>query len=141
MKRYIYAMSGSRKDVGAEIEQGTRELIKHLIKLRLYPESESVNHWRIEVAEKLHRVSKLRISNKYPSVQFILDNSLRVHKNRIQRYITIVRCDYGDPQIDYDNKRLHRDIEMYFYWLAIKLSKYGEAAYPSIYRKLEDMGF
>lgn len=141
MKRYIYAMSGSRKDVGAEIEQGTRELIKHLIKLRLYPESESVNHWRREVAEKLHYVTSFRGSHKLPNSDFILKNSYDVHESKLKRYLDIVTLDYGEPEYDIDVNRLFHDIHRYFIWIAGVLEVDGDVAYNEIYQKLENMEF
>ena len=141
MKKYIYAMSKSRRDVGATLEQGCDELILHLIKLRVFPAADAVFHWRQEVAEKLHRCDTFKGSHKLPSVKFILQNTYQVHESRIDRYIHIVSMDYDEDMHSYDRDVLKQDIYDYFEWLANELSQYGRVAYQDIYNKLEELGF
>ena len=141
MKRYIYAMSRSRRDVGAALEQGCDELIMHLIKLRVFPDADAVFHWRQEVAEKLHRCDTFKVSHKLPSVKFILQNTYQVHEGRIDRYIHIVSVDYAEDMHSFDKDVLKQDIYDYFEWLANELSQYGRVAYQDIYTKLEELGF
>lgn len=140
MKRYVYAQAKSKADVGADLEQGVDELIMHLIKLRLYPHSTSVNHWRREVAEKLHRTDVFKRSHKLPSAEFILDNTYRVNEKFLANYLHVVVTDYGRPQ-SFDRSALFDDIRDYFEWIANELSQSRSVAYGDIYQKLEKLGF
>lgn len=141
MKKYIYAMSKSRRDVGADLEQGCDELIMHLIKLRIYPDSQECNHWRKEVAEKLHRVDSFKGSHKLPSVQFILHNTYFVHASRITHYIDIVKKDYEYNVTSCSIDVLLDDIRDYFEWLANQLAETGRVAYTDIIEHLKNSGF
>lgn len=141
MKRIIYAMSKSKQDVGADIEQGTRELILHLIKLWAYPNSRDKNKWRKEVAEKLNYVDSFKGSHKYPSSKFILDNSWVVHRSRLSYYVSIIEDDYGEFETDDSYYHLRTNIDEYFSWLAGILSQYGQVSYKQIYVELDTLGF
>lgn len=141
MKRYIYAMSKSRRDVGADLEQGCDELILHLIKLRMYPEAAECHHWRKEVAEKLHRVDSFKGSHKLPSVEFILRNTIDVHLPRLSKYLHIAKVDYDYAECPFDLDVLKADIIDYFEWIANELADGGKAAYTDIIHYLENHGF
>jgi len=143
MERYIFAMSKSRVDVAADLEQGCDELILHLIKLRMYPAASEVNHWRKEVAEKLHRTDTFKGSHKLPSVRFILQHTYDVHESRLDRYIHIIDVDYND-RFDseiFDKGALKSDIHDYFEWLANELATSGRVAYADIYVYLSNHEF
>lgn len=138
----IYAMSRSQQDVAADIEQGCRELIMHLIKLWFYPDSPNKNHWRKEVAQHFNHVDTFKRSHKLPTKQFILEHSINVHRKFLLRYIDIVEDDYGLCE----NPRgvaiiLERQIYKYFDWLAQELSTYPTVSYSKIYETLDRLGF
>lgn len=141
MKLYINGMSLSKSDIGDKLEQGVEKLIEHLIKLYLYPNNVSVNHWRTEVAEKLYKVDSLKHSYKYPDPEFILKHTLQVHKKRIPYLVQCIIDDYGLPEFIYDISVLTKKIELYFHWLANELSVYGRLSFKNIQNKLEQIGF
>lgn len=141
MKRYIYASAKSRKDIGDELEDGVRELLFDMIKLRFYPQSQFVPKQRRAVAEKLNKVSMLKWSHKYPSVEFILDNTWREHNTQLDYYMHIIESDYGTPSGYIDSYTLYHDIEAYFIWLAIRLSAKGQIPYEDIVKYLSQSGF
>lgn len=141
MKKYIYAMSKSKRDVSADLEQGCDELILHLIKLRMYPDAQECNHWRKEVAEKLHRVDSFKGSHKLPNVAFIMQNTFDVHEHRIPKYIHIAEVDYDYDSVSFDRGILIDDIRDYFEWVANELQADGRIAYADIITHLKDNGF
>ena len=141
MKRYIYGFSKSRREIGAKVEDGVRQLILHMIKLRLYPTKCDVLKWRMEVAEKLHEVSMLKGSHKYPSVQFLLDHTWNLHKTRLSYYTHIITSDYGAPSTYIDSYTLYEDVEKYFIWLCNMLSKHGVVSYKEICNELANRNF
>lgn len=141
MKRIILAMSSSRRDVGAKIEQGTRELINHLIKLWCYPGSQDTAKWRKEVAAKLNHVDRFKGSNRLPSSQFILDNSLRIWEAQLPNMLQYVIDDYGTPTDTRGYNSMRDNIRLYFNWIAEELAEYGQVSYTRIYTILEMYGF
>ena len=134
-------MSRSQKDVAADIEQGCRELMIHLVKLWFFPDAAYKFHWRKEVAEKLNHVDSFKGSHKYPSPKFILRHSWEVHRPRLQHVIEYVTEDYGLCENPEGTQDLEIYIDAYFTWLATELSKYGDVTYKRIYNKLEELGF
>lgn len=139
MKVCIRSMSMSKKDIGAKIEDGTQTIIIHLIKLWLYPHSESKHHWRKEIASALFNVPTMKGRSKHPSSKFILDNTWNIHSNLYESYLDYVLVDYGDS--DADTSKLRDHIEMYFRWLADELSANLIVPHKRIYSELEKLGF
>ena len=137
----IYAMSKSQKDVAADIEQGTRQLIRHLTKLWFMPDAQEVPHWRKEVAEKLCSVDSFKGSHKYPSAEFILDHSWRLHRSRLDYFVKTTMLGFGQHCKLSDSPELLTQIDKYFDWIAHVLSKYRDVTYELIYKKLAELGF
>lgn len=139
----ILGFATKKSDVAAMIEENTRELIQHLIKLWLFPDAKDCNHWKQEVYNFLCRVPRLKRSNKFPSKKFILDNTINVNRDNISTLLRIVITDYGDcyaqQQKLYSTMELH--IDFYFEWLADELSRYGQVARNDVYAKLHELGF
>lgn len=134
-------MSMSRKDVGADLEQGCSELILHLIKLAFFPNSSNVSKWRKEVANFLHRTFSFKGSHKLPSKKFILSNTYYIHEKYIDRYFEVILLDYGKPENEIDIDQIKVNIKLYFEWIAEELSKAPAIPYTSIYKKLEELDF
>ena len=140
MKTSMYGRYKFRKDVSVDLEQGTRELILHLIKLYLYPTSAAVGKWRKGVARNLHSVNPLKVSHKLPSMQFIFDNTWSIHKKYLSNYVKTILNDYGyTSKIDY--RELYNDIQCYFLWISKQLSIRSRVPYNEIYTHLQKLGF
>lgn len=136
---YIFSMSQSRKDVAAELEQLTRPLVQHLIKLWLYPSSPSANHWKQEVYNLLHNVSRLRGTNKFPTSSFIMKNTIDVNSSSIPIWVEIIQDDYD--KVECSISELVIAVKEYYAWLAKKLSQQGEVSRTAIYNKLSELKF
>lgn len=142
MKRYVYAMSKSKSDLGDYFESRTRPVIEHLIKLYLYPGHESTIHWRREVANFLNSTDTLKGSHKLPTARFILHNTIDVHLPFIQSYARQVVYEYGGSSYwPAELDALSTNIKNYFVWIANRLSKEPQVSYPEIYEWLERNGF
>jgi hypothetical protein len=139
----IFGFANRKSDVAAMIEENTREVIEHLIKLWLFPDAEDCNHWKQEVYNFLYRVPRLKGSNKFPSKKFILKNTIDVNRRSITSLLRIVLTDYGDSyaQVRQRYATMQTHIEYYFEWLAEELSKHGEVARNDVYSELSKLGF
>lgn len=143
MKKYIYSMSTSKSDLGDYFESATRPVIEHLIKLYLYPDNRSVNHWRREVAKFLNSTDTLKGSHKLPSAGFIMKNTFKVHQTSIPAYVKQIVYLYSKPDVDV-NKHIDTivyQIRKYFEWVAGRLSHELQIPFPDIYTYLEEHGF
>lgn len=139
----IFGFANRKSDIAAMIEENTRELIQHLIKLWIFPDAKDCNHWKQEVYNFLYRVPRLKRSNKFPSKKFILDNTIVVNKDNISALLRIVITDYKNQ---YEQKKseystMEEHILLYFDWLAEELSINGKVARNDVYAKLSELGF
>lgn len=139
----IFGFANRKSDIAAMIEENTRELIQHLIKLWVFPDAKDCNHWKQEVYNFLYRVPRLKRSNKFPSKKFILDNTIVVNKDNISALLRIVITDYKNQ---YEQKKseystMEEHILLYFDWLAEELSINGKVARNDVYAKLSELGF
>ena len=141
MKRIIYALSKSRKDVAADIEQGCRELILHLIKLWFFPYSKDVAKWRREVAEKLCSVDTFKGKHSLPSAKFILEHSWEVHQSHIPRYLELIELDYGCSQNSKSLDAMVDNMRKYFVLVADELAHNGVVPFRTLYNFLDLLGF
>lgn len=139
----IFGFANRKSDIAAMIEENTRELIQHLIKLWVFPDAKDCNHWKQEVYNFLYRVPRLKRSNKFPSKKFILNNTIVVNKDNIAALLRIVITDYKNQ---YEQKKseystMEEHILLYFDWLAEELSINGKVARNDVYAKLSELGF
>lgn len=139
----IFGFANRKSDIAAMIEENTRELIQHLIKLWIFPDAKDCNHWKQEVYNFLYRVPRLKRSNKFPSKKFILNNTIVVNKDNIAALLRIVITDYKNQ---YEQKKseystMEEHILLYFDWLAEELSINGKVARNDVYAKLSELGF
>lgn len=139
----ILGFSRRKSDIAAMIEDNTREIIQHLIKLWLYSDAETCNHWKQEVYGFLYQVPRLKGSNKFPSKKFILNNTIVINEDNILALLRIVITDYSNQyeqkNIEYPTMKKH--ILLYFDWLAEELSINGKVARNDVYAKLSELGF
>lgn len=139
----ILGFSRRKSDIAALIEENTREIIQHLIKLWLYSDAETCNHWKQEVYGFLYQVPRLKGSNKFPSKKFILNNTIVINEDNILALLRIVITDYSNQyeqkNLEYPTMKKH--ILLYFDWLAEELSINGKVARNDVYAKLSELGF
>lgn len=139
----ILGFATRKSDIAAALEEDTRELIEHLIKLWIFPNAEDCNHWKQEVYNFLYRVPRLKGSNKFPSKKFILHNTIDVNADNISALLRIVISDYTNR---YEQRRstystMEERILLYFDWLAEELSTSGKVARADVYAKLAELEF
>lgn len=135
----ILCFADDRKTVKAELKSNACELFKTLVKLYLYPNHESVSHWKQEIAAFLNRVSKLKGSNKLPSKEFILKNTWSIYEDLVPNMVKPTIEDYGPTEVKINVIELHSKCKLYFDWIAEELSSNGLVSNKSIYEKLDSI--
>lgn len=141
MKRYVYAMSVNQQDLSQQLLGASVPLIEHLTKLYLFPGLEYTNHWRKEVWNFLHRVPKIKSTNKYPDADFILDK-ISGYADDGWGLITSVSEEYSEhiPKRT-DGDELGALISDYLSWIsnALASSNTGSVSSSSVYEKLREL--
>lgn len=133
-------MSREMRDVRREIESRSGEVAEHLIKLGLYPENPSKNHWRQEIYSFIHKVYRLKKTNKFPRELDLFDWMWDSVKDEIRDWGRVIITEYGKPAgMCLDEVEAYSP--KYYEWLATNLSKSGAVTRDEVYRKLEELGF
>lgn len=138
MKKLIVAFADTSKDVFDRIKDKSPVAIEHLIKIFCYPESESVNHWKREVAGSLSRVPKLKRTKKFPKNSDILKASWDIWEDSIYETMLEIVDEYNryTPAKYAD---IYRKIHKYFIWLASQLESSGYVSSTRISKKIDEL--
>lgn len=120
----ILCMAAENKMIKDRLESSTPQVIEHIIKICLYPENESVNHWSREVWAAIHVVQKQKRTKKFPSSKFIFEATWGTDGDMLDQFIQLVLAEYGDPKSVVKVNIEHICIE-YFKWLSKNLSENG----------------
>ena len=141
VRQNIWGMSDKRKDLGAWIEDHTKQVMIAITQLYLFPNGNRT-HWRKEVWEKFYEMHRLKGSNKLPSAKFIFENSFKVHSRMIQNHVKFVisKEDQYDPIEDIDLNQLFQIEKDYFIWLSSKLSKEDFVSKTDVLDELDKLG-
>lgn len=142
MKRVIYGMSISKKDLAAWIEDHTFPVMCAIAQLYLFKDVPTRNHWRVEVWEKLHEMKLLKQNNKLPSKEFIYNSSWRVDKDYVEdavKWAISKEQDFKAPDVVCIHE-LSEIMEIYFQWLSDKLSKSRVIHIDEVRDQLDKLG-
>lgn len=139
----IFGVSSTRSKIAMDLEDTTRQIISHLIKLYLYQESNDRDHRRQEIYNFLHNIPKLKINKKFPSKDFILNNTININLDMIQILYEDIQIDYSQQNRERNDTNLN-DIKIiileYYNWLADILSRRGQVPRNTVYDKLKQLG-
>lgn len=136
---YIRGVARSRDVVYDKIADAADQIDEHLVRLMLYPDSEYVDHWVQEIWAFLHRVHRLKGSNKFPKAQFIED-ALSCGNDIIPNIIQSVKDMESDlSPTDIQEIDVYNVFTQYKSWLASKLSMDGIVSKSEVQAKLREL--
>lgn len=141
MKRIILGMAKSKKEAFKNLESKTSILLKHLVKLYMYPKHESREHWMKEIALFINEAPRLKSSNKLPKESDILKYTWDVWEDSFLNWVKVLPEDYGEPDFKIDLEDLYLSCQLYFEWLATQLSNTGAVSKAAVRSKLINLGF
>lgn len=116
-------MSADNKMIRDRLEARTPQIIEHIIKICLYPNNMSINHWKREIWAAIHVVQKQKKTNKFPSSKFIFESTWGIDGDMLDQFIQIVLSEYGEYETNING--VEECCIQYFRWLSEKLSAYG----------------
>jgi hypothetical protein len=148
MKIYITAQALQKSEIETTLATRMEDLIEHLLKLYLMPNSSARNHWQGEIYGILHSISKLKQSKKYPSSNMIYNWTYKKVRDLVTDYkwMKISIDDFCD-QYEISSTESVSDIMNefdglcveYFTWLSEKLSTAGKLSTRDVYNKLNEL--
>ena len=129
----------------------TEIIVEHIIYLILDPTNINRNHWKQEIAGFLSSVSKLKTTKKFPSRDFIYDNTYGALQDCIsdEAYMGVwfkdicseENIDFNYIENNYDTiiDKIDSVCMEYFNWISDKLSVSGRVDKHDIYTKLDEL--
>ena len=135
----IIAQADTRRETIRQLKLTLNPLFHHLTKLVMFPNAQEVNHWRKEVSDLLNTVDKMKQNKKFPSKQFILDNTWEIKNDTLNERMEALLKEY-DYSTDATHDDIYNKLEAYFDWLSEELSTKGIVARPDIINKLKGLG-
>lgn len=138
MTKVIYAMSRRLRDIGDDLDNIGKPLILHLVKVVLYSDHASLNHWIDEIYGFLHTIDTYKGRNKAPSSKFIFDNLYAKNNSKyLDRWINVVKEDYGNS--DVSNYEVRKFVENYLTWISDELSTHLAVSKSAVRHKLFEL--
>ena len=122
---YIYAMSESLRDIKKELSSKGKQVLRHLIRIILYPNADAYNHWKQEIVAFIAYTDKVKGKSKFPKKKLILD-ALQSQNDMIHQVIWQVKVTERDLEpAEIDENIILDSVCEYQNWLAEELSKNG----------------
>lgn len=144
MKLYVKSSAMKRADLAADIESKTIPVMNALAQLYYFPNNVNQEHWRREVWANFHRMQRIKRTNKLPSFDFIMLNTLECNKDQFQTVKQFVLR--KESECSPDPERIHNDSQFrdltrdYFEWLATQFTTKVEIPALDVYEKLAELG-
>ena len=129
MYRYIKCFSDRLGNIGAKLNDDIMPAIKHLIKAYLYSNSESLNHWILEIYSFLHEVKLVKGKNKPPKSNYIYKQIFIINEPYLMHYVEGIVDVYGES--DYDSTIINY-ISDYCKWISDMLSSNRVVTYCEV---------
>lgn len=143
--QFLLEMAYNIKDIYRKIDDKIEIVIKHLILCIVFSEvsGETLDHWKYEVYSNMHRMWKVKGTNKLPTfiqlktncIDTWSDSLLTSLDNEIKSLSKIENL----MITNYNTDKLYECIINYFEWLFTKLSKTESIDYTNIYNKIDDL--
>ena len=135
MYLYIRAMSESQAEIYRKVSDKADTILEHIIKLMLYPNSPSCDHWKAEIYAALNRVQKLRNNNKLPKAKLIY-KALSSYNDVADNIINQVKQTEDLTPSGMDAYDVVSVAECYQRWLSEKLSQEGAVVPNDVFDEL-----
>lgn len=136
---YIRSMSEAQSKIYDKITAQSREIVKHIIKLILYPDCSYIDHWQHEIYSFLNYVPKLKSSNKLPKEKFISE-CLKVNNDCLDNCIwQVMDEEYELDAVSVDIQLIEEVVNNYQNWLAHELATKGAVAPRQVKAKLSEL--
>lgn len=136
---YIKSMSESLSEIRDDIKSSLKQLDQHLIKLILFKDCASRNHWADEVYSFLNSIRRAKNSKKFPKYSFIR-RTLAIDEDILDSYIFQIKSDYSDLALnDISDEDVTTLVIAYHDWLATKLSERGIVTRAEVHQILTEL--
>lgn len=150
MRLFVTEFADSKREMERELKSKTSQIIQHLFKLYLMPNSINRDYRKKEIANFLSDVPKLNGRNKFPTSKQLYNWTYKKWCDVITDipYMKVMVKDVLDEYTNMNEiRKTYKQIceefnsicETYFRWLSTELSKVGKVARTDIYNKIDEL--
>ena len=126
MKFILFEMAERRKEIARWLSSNSMPVMEHLVKYLCVNDKDMREHWIDEIYGFLHTVDLIKGSNKYPTKEFIVDNTYGKHADSICLKRNKILKKYNDSTlVELSDEKLLDFILYYFQHLSEYLSYDG----------------
>lgn len=144
-QQFLLEMAYNIKDIYRKIDDKIEIVIKHLILCIVFSEvsGETLDHWKSEVYNNIHRMWKVKGTNKLPTYTQLKTNCIDTWSDSLLQSLDNEIKSLSKIEnlmiTNYNTDKLYECIINYFEWLFTKLSKTESIDYTNIYNKIDDL--
>jgi hypothetical protein len=143
--QFLLEMAYGLKDIYRKIDDKIEIVIQHLILCIVFTEVSpiTINHWKAEVYNNIHRMWKVKGNNKLPTYNQLKtncidtwsDSLLNSLDNEIKSLSKIENLNVSN----YDVNKLYNCIISYFEWLFTELSQSESVSSNQVFDEIEEL--
>lgn len=144
-QQFLLEMAYNIKDIYRKIDDKIEIVIKHLILCIIFSEvsNETLDHWKAEVYNNIHRMWKVKGTNKLPTYTQLKTNCIDTWSDSLLQSLdkeikSLSKIESLDIDT-YNVNKLYDCIINYFEWLFKELSKSESIDYTDIYDKIDNL--
>lgn len=144
-QQFLLEMAYNIKDIYRKIDDKIEIVIKHLILCIVFSKvsGETLDHWKSEVYNNIHRMWKVKGTNKLPTYTQLKTNCIDTWSDSLLQSLDNEIKSLSKIEnlmiTNYNTDKLYECIINYFEWLFTKLSKTESIDYTNIYNKIDDL--
>ena len=136
---YIKSMSEAQTEIYRDIRDASDQVVLHILKILMFPDSKYVDHWMHEIWGFLFRVKKLKGKNRFPKPDFI-KKAMSTSNDMIPELMSVVLDLESELEPTWvDSDVALECIEAYQNWLASELSAHGVVNQSAVKAKLKEI--
>ena len=145
MRIYVKANAKKLSDIKDDVEEKIPALVEAFAQLYLFHGTEYVNHWRVEVWNKIPRVPMVKRRNKLPRKEDLFDAMWRTYGKESCKFMDWAVAHEENLTPDYNRLKYGKEefaaiVKDYLTWLSEQLSKNTVIDPNDVYRKLVELG-
>lgn len=141
----LLEMAYPLKDIYRKIDDKIDIVNKHLILCFVFSKSskETLEHWKAEVFNNMHRTWKIKGTNKLPTFNQLktncIDTWLDTFENSLPNEIESLSQIENLPTPNYNTRKLYECVKIYYEWLFTELSKQESINFTQISNKIDEL--
>lgn len=132
-----------RNDIKNSLRNSEKQRRENLIMIFIWRHTSTINHWITELYAVCNEVSKLKLKNKYPKYDFILQQLWEYwedcYYDKINKWLKDIERKENNSIPNFSKDNLYNFMKEYHEWLAKQLSNKGYTELDLVKDKIKEL--